>query len=447
MRTLRGYKTVLQEAELMSMPPVAVVDFLKQRGSQNRSEAWNDPVDADVERALRGRSEPSIDLALARYGRSVDVAADLFQSAEPAGPIRIACLANRSHGHFLTGFPLGLLGGDETAMVNWLETASGDELAALFENPTLPDSFLRDILERSNGWEGLSDDKLCDIVWVLTRNPRMRTAYPDDYMDGHAEYSYASVFNAAWKLAETAPTKERWAACLGWLYEQLEPPTFSINEPLTLAARWNVMAEDAEAMERQAKDHAIGYLSSEERVRKGLARLALSRSGQLLTELLGSEDVAFRAAAYAAGELTVDQLQSGYEKDGELVFNYAIHNLALWKHRATRRALGEIAWSVVRNDEHSDLLATNRFKLMEKEVRKEHPAWFSDEDESEHAGHNEVDDQVPATKADLSAIASHMERQSQGIDATGQALRSLMSRAGWIWWFSLGALVASLIRF
>lgn len=445
---MRGYKTLIQQAELMAMSPEAVAEFLKRRAGQSKDEARDDPVDEEAEKALRRRADPLIDLALARYGRHMEVVSELFQSASSGTPVRLACLSNTALGHeIFRPFPVGLLGRDTGPMAEWLTTASDDELSALFENPMLSDSFLRDLLERAKGWECIDDDRLCRFVSVLHRNPRMRTPRDDDYMDGWAEYSYGSVFNAAWKLAETAPVNEGWAFSLGWLYEQLQPDAFSIKEPLALAARWHIAPGDAEANERQAKDHEIGYLGTMERVRKGLARLALSKDSKLLAELLASDDLAFRAAAYSAGRLNADQLRAGYEKDGELVLTEAIRNMHLWRTQATRQALHDVAWGVVRNDKHSDLMGANQFNWMEKDVRKKHPAWFADEEQSDASSYEDVDDQSPATKADIATLSGHMDRQSQGMDAITQGLRGLMSRAGWIWWFSLGALVASLRHF
>ena len=377
----------------------------------------------------------------------MEVVSGLFQSSTPGSPIRLSCLANRSLGHeIFLSFPAGLLGRESGPMAEWLMTASDDELCALFENPTLSDSFLRDLLERSRGWEAIPDDKLCRMVSILHRNPRMRTARDDDYMDGWDEYSYGSVFNAAWKLSETAPATEGWAFSLGWLYEQLQPDAFSIKEPLALAARWHVAPDDAEANARQAKDHEIGYLGNMERVRKGLARLALSKSSKLLPELLASDDLAWRAAAYSAGNLNAEQLRAGYEKDGELVLTESMRNLLLWRSKDTRQALHDIAWGVVRNDKHSDLLAANQYNWMEKDVRKKHPAWFADEDAAKDE-EDKVDSQAPATKADIASLSNQLDGNAHGLDSIAKALGALMSRSGWIWWFSLGALVASLRHF
>ena len=74
---------------------------------------------------------------------------------------------------------------------------------------------------------------------------------------------------------------------------------------------------------------------------------------------------------------------------------------------------------------------------METDVRAKHPAWFAEEDGN---------DQAPATKADLSVIVSHMERQSLGLDASSQGLRALTTQTSWILWFLLGALDASLLN-
>jgi hypothetical protein len=154
---------------------------------------------------------------------------------------------------------------------------------------------------------------------------------------------------------------------------------------------------------------------------------------------------AFRAAAYSAGPLSAEQLRAGYEKDGALVLTSAIGNLHLWRTQVTRLALHDVAWGVVRSDKHP--MAANQYSRVEEDLRKKHPAWFADEGQRDQPGYGEVDDKAPATRADLSAISGHMDRQSQGLEAIRQALGGLMRRTGWIWWLSLGALLASLRHF
>ena len=106
---MRGYKTLIQEAELMAMPTEAAAEFLKRRAGQSKDEAYGDPFDREAEHSLRGRADPLIDLALARYGRHMEVVSGLFLSSAPGSPIRLACLANRSLGHeIFQSFPTGL---------------------------------------------------------------------------------------------------------------------------------------------------------------------------------------------------------------------------------------------------------------------------------------------------------------------------------------------------
>ncbi len=276
----------------MAMPPVAVADFLKRRACQTKDEAREDAVDAEAEKALSDRTDPLITLSLARFGRHIEIVSEIFQSAVAASPIRMACLSNTCVAQgFFGRFPEELFNWEIEAVAEWISTASTEEMSALFENPTLDDNFLRDLLERRNGWEVITPDRLCLIVSILIHNPRMRTPRDNSFLDGWAEFSYTSVFNAAWKLAESVPVNKDWANVLGWLYEKLETEAFSIKEPLKIAARWHSDPTDAEAHERQAKDHKIGFLGDMERVRKGLAMLALRNSGELLAKLLVSDDL------------------------------------------------------------------------------------------------------------------------------------------------------------
>jgi hypothetical protein len=429
---MRGYSAIIQEAELTAMPPESVADFLKRRANQTKAEARNDPVDEDTEKALRGRADPLIDLALARYGRHMAVVLGLFQSSAASSPIRLACLTNKSIGkEFLQSFPEGLLNPGSRCskdkpgpICDWLSEASGAELSALFENPTLSDSFLTGLLERRGEWATIADDRLCGIIYVLSKNPRMRTPRESEIMDGWAESSYHSVFSAAWELAETAPVNENWAECLGWLYEQLLLHAH-LKSPLKVAERWHIDPADSEELQEQERNHESGYLSNVEIVRKGLARLALSKNFKLVPELLASVDLAFRAAAYADGDLNPEQLRAGYEKDGEIFFNQAIRNLSLWRRRGTRQALDEIAWDIAKHDKDSDLMAPNVYNMMVKDMREKHPAWFADESKNDDDG---APDHLAVIKDDMAALASRLDRHTESAEAMEQTLIASMRR-------------------
>lgn len=114
-------------------------------------------------------------------------------------------------------------------------------------------------------------------------------------MDGYAEYSHGSVFNAAWKLAERMPVNERWSRALCLLYDRMQTDAVSIDKPLELAARWHPDPGNVELIEKEAKELERGWLPSYQGVRKGLARLALHNDSKLLASLLASDDPAFRS--------------------------------------------------------------------------------------------------------------------------------------------------------
>jgi hypothetical protein len=168
---MRGYKSIIQEAELLAMSPEAVAEFLKKRAKQSVDELDQDPVDEEVEVALRGRSNPLIDLALARYSRCIDTLRTIFQSSQPCGALRLAVLSNGTRWSAITHFPVELFrertrdAREQTAA--WLAEAPKEELCALFENPWIDDDFLSDLLERSKPWEALSNESLMFIVAIL----------------------------------------------------------------------------------------------------------------------------------------------------------------------------------------------------------------------------------------------------------------------------------------
>ena len=441
---MRSYKTVIQEAELLVSPPEVAAAFLSRRAVQSKTERRNDGVDKEFEAALRNRDEPLINLALAKHGQFTETLLPLFEGGEPSGAIRLAVLANTTvGGEIFSQFPTTLFGGPEQ-MATWLVTAPDAEITALFQNPNLDDSFLRDLLEGSKHWQTIPDERLATFVAILASNERMRTPYDDSYMDGHTEYNHGAVFNAAWKLAERVPANESWSKALCWLYDRMQTDAFSIEKPLDLAARWHLDPGNAELIEKEAERVGRGWLSNYQGVRKGLARLALCKDSKLLASLLTSNDPAFRSAVYANGRITPDQLTAAYDKDGELVFNEAMHNQEIWRTAQGREALKSIAWSVVHNDKYSDLMAANIYNGIRDDFAKKHPEWFKNEEDFAPEPSDE-----PATKSDMQALAEQLSQSGPGqaMEQLKQTLQSLNSRVGWVWWFSLGALFASIRHF
>ena len=338
---MRNYKTLIQEAELMAMSPEAVAQLLRARATSPRTKPALDVVDEDTEQALQARKHALIDLALAQYGRDVSVVAELFSSVPPKHPIRLAALSN-SNIEGKASFPIHLFG-DEQKLCQWLDAAPEEEFEALFENPNLSNALLSDLLTRRGTWSDVSDDTLRKVVHALLKNERMHAGYQKQFYDEWKHFSYTSVSDAAWLLAETVEPTERWASVLGWLYEKLEVEAPSIKKPLSLAARWKADAKDKLSLELEKELNADGNLSHRQRVRKGLGRLALKQNGKLLVKLLGDKDIALRCAVYSSAPMTAVQLKAAFKRDGVLVFDEGVTNTYLWKSDKARTALWDIA--------------------------------------------------------------------------------------------------------
>lgn len=103
-----------------------------------------------------------------------------------------------------------------------------------------------------------------------------------------------------------------------------------------------------------------------------------------------------------------------------------------------------MAWDLVDKEETNRLDAANSYNQVEALFRQKHPEWFADTDAVQSSG-KENEEQTPASRADLASLTAQVESLSQRLDTIGQGLKFLGARTGWIWWFSLGALVASLI--
>jgi hypothetical protein len=320
----RSYKAIIKQAELLAMSPEAVCSFLKAQAVQSETEVLTDGFDREAELALAGRNDPLISLALAQYARNSETvkALALFDGGEPAQAMRLAALSNAvAAKQLLSHFPVAVLGGEAMA-ADWASNAAQEELAALFLNPNLGDDFLRNVLSAKKPWDTIPDEQFMWIVTYLAHNERMKKPYASKHYDeGYANYTYNAVFDAAWGLAARAPTTPRWANALGWLFNDMVTEGHSIGNPLELAVRWQLDPGDAEAVEKETKDVKMGWLSGHQRVRKGLARLALKTDPKLLPKLLCSDDLALRCAAYAEGSLTPKQLSAASQRDGKLDFS------------------------------------------------------------------------------------------------------------------------------
>jgi hypothetical protein len=364
----RSYKVLITEAELMAMGPSQVAALLRRRVTP----PWDLPdtfeMDASAEKSLLQRDDALINISLARYARDLASVKFLFQSAEAASPLRLAVLSNASvtDDEILTkGFPVNLLGRDKDAAA-WLETASDQELAALFENPSLGNEFLSSVLESKHPYGSLAEKALIAIVHHLAKNKRMSTAYGANDRDDWAEGQYNHVFYAAWGLAERAPVTPQWAHALATLFNSLERSA-SIKDPLTAAARWRPVDPREIALEEKSARET--WHTEYQTVRKQVAGL---RASTHLAELLASDDRAFRAAAYAYGQMNTEQIDSAVKRDGVFAARETLNNSWIWRTSEGRHTLETLSW--IQQDE--DNILSNHYRRNHERFSKTNPEWF-----------------------------------------------------------------------
>jgi hypothetical protein len=485
----RGPNLLITEARLLAMAPEAVEAALKDYATSPPDPKGTFETDEKTEQALEARNEPLITLALARYGRDIHTAIRLFQAAAPSSPVRLGILSNSFHRwDVIRSFPVGIFGGKEETAA-WIETASHQEVQALFRNPKLHDRFLGDLLEGCDPYGTISDQTMRDVVSYLATNERMRTPYDERFPDAMTDFEHHMVFKAAWGLAERVPTTVQWANVLTEFFNRICPDG-ALKEPLAIANRWVPDPTDEKELQEQDETRARGYLSPWEGVRKGLGRLELGLFHRPDKPLV-SDDRAIRATAYAHARMSATQLTEAAARDGSLVVHEALDNEWIWRSSAGREALHDLAWA----EKDDDLISVNWYNRLLDRYQKTRPEWFKDEEETERgpkcvaiddesigrilnevakSSESRADVVVSIVKTELKSLESRLHHDRDKIDLPRMlkaelqelegglrqdrreaiinevkvlgALKEIKSRVGWVGWFALGALAASLVR-
>lgn len=444
---MRSHSILITEAELSASSSERVYHWLETQAA--KAEQVERETDKDVEKALLDRNDSLIDIGLARFAKYGDTAEKLFARAKSINSnnaheraLRLALLSNEAIDSSFVGMPDSLFAYGSDEKMAWLVEADPGEVFALFQNPKISDSFLRDFLECKEPWLALDEPRRLIAVRALAKNKRMQAAYSGG-LDGYAEYSHDSVFFAAWKLAETLPPTREWANVLGDLFERTPRESLHMDAPLTIAQRWQAQIGDERAPKDESNVAKSGCLGPYQIVRKSLAQLAASKNADLRDHLLCSDDAALRAAAYELLAMTREQILAAYDRDKNLAVNLCQCNDQIWCNPESRQALHDISWTACEfNDNYMD--TADAFNYFKADRQKKHPQWFKDEADEIDASN------LTATKSDIETLTEAIDANEvlirEGMTMTGQiaqAIGDANKRLGWVWWFSLGALVAT----
>jgi hypothetical protein len=297
----------------------------------------------------------------------------LFAGAVDNKAVRLAVLMNEVVSyHALTQTPRWLLAGQ--SVTQFLTELDYEEVLALFSNPTLSDDFLVGFLEQKDPWQALDETGRLLAIKALGDNPRMQRKY-DGPVDFLAEAAYDQVFDAAWQLAFRVPVTKAWATVLSMLYLRLRPAV-TVKNPLQMAARWIPDPDDSDQVAAEREGIQAGTLGPFARVRQCIARLAVNAAYVLedRQKLASHEDAAVRAALYFTGNLSLEEMRAGFERDSMLALSEMLKNPLLWRTRAKRSALRKMA-----RDSRFDPgnhLPQILYESARERDRESHPKWF-----------------------------------------------------------------------
>jgi hypothetical protein len=219
------------------------------------------------------------------------------------------------------------------------------------------------------------------------------------------------------------------------------PESWSQKDPMPVLDRWRAPLEESKKVgvgdvEDVAKS---GYLGIYQMVRQAIGQAALKNAKIKLSEMLASDDPAIRAAGYAVGTMTPEQITAAYELDKNLAVNTMQGNVHLWRFERTRSALRKASWDISSYN-NSYLDSANAYDHWEEKHRKENPDWFKDE--HDHDEDSSPSDEEVAAQSESNEIRSNMA----SLPAISQSLTQLHKRLNWVWWFALGGLVVAFAK-
>ncbi|GMV29159.1 MAG: hypothetical protein AMXMBFR59_12840 [Rhodanobacteraceae bacterium] len=221
----------LLRAELPYRDPAWVYSLLERRAAT--AGHVPDPIGIEAESVLLARSDPLINLALARFSLDGDVVAKLFMRG---GDLRTAALTNRVWyiSRLMRTLPGRFFGNDERLLAEWLGNAPEIDVLALFENPTLDDQVAASVVLGTAPFDVVPEEQRIRAVWGLSRNPALVEPSHSSML---ADIGWATQ-DALWKLADVVPPTHSWGMALAEAYEHLKPAEEVLDDPRRVAARW-----------------------------------------------------------------------------------------------------------------------------------------------------------------------------------------------------------------
>jgi hypothetical protein len=392
-RSERSPITVIKEAELLSGSNDFVRTFYELKASTPNQISLHD-IDEDTERNLLAKADDFVFLTLAQYCLFEETLSAIFSRAIQSEneALRLACLTNQSVARVEWSggsFPSVLFRRNEERLVEWVGTATREDLWALFENKTISTDFVCDILSvEGKIWNTLTEQKQSLVLSALSKNPRARTDY-DGPLRFNGDYSYRTFHSAIWDLAKTLPVTRRWAAILSMVLEDTIDDRRGDFDSLEVAKRW--IEEGGDGSNEEPKKTLNDFENLRRLIYADTFEPSYKNEESSNEAHLAHPDVAYRASAYEnLRNFTVDGIKEAHRKDGDIAVDHLLNNLHIWREEELREALESVCWKADR-DRMDEPYSRRRFWSTEDRVMEKNPSWFA---EGEGAPFVDDDDKV-----------------------------------------------------
>jgi hypothetical protein len=409
-----------------------------------------------VEYLLFRRHEPSLDLALARFGTYAPVLRKLCRTGNKA--TQLAVMTNMLVGprEFL-GPETAFTQDDIVGLIQGFPRTK-NLLQAYFENPHIPRETLEHILRRDKEFSFIDDITLCHLVSYLPNNKIISEPRDETYLDGFGDYMYNRLFFALLNLVGTVPTEQYWAHVLAPVVQKVHLPFIPKELTTEIINRWKIEkptnevgssrgGENTAADEsyEQLKKRAFDpQLSSSFWLRHALAiRFLRDGYGEYVESITPDHgDKAIRLAYFSAcrphdifghfieeknfeypnfkyhreyseylddGQRKIIAICNKYfDRDKNDFVDNVIRNENFWQRRQEREFLLTLAWDLA-EDPYCSMDVPNTLRAYEARLIKEKPQLFEDDDFIDNTQDAPVDDLLHTIIEDLGKVSEKLE--------------------------------------
>jgi hypothetical protein len=351
--------------------------------------------------AVRARSEPLVQLGIARFCGNDETLKEIFATGNPA--LRCAVLANRNvnHGSILRS-PLG-----DSAYDAVLCGGSEQEKEALLTNPSIEAYLVDKVVEHSLPTSALDEEAWRQSIVYIGRNEKFATTLKDyDFNSFTARHDHESPIAKLWELLWTVDSTPRWAGHLADVYARIYfklPSSHSKPADLVdvLQNRWGTPEL------RQDKSRAPAILRQVCAKRLCESRLASSE----LAHLAKHDDPAIRYGYYEGIRLTDSfDIENARDRDGDEGIEALARNRTLYlrSNHELQARVRAAAWQI---EGSLDYVPGMLHSMLER-FAKEDPQLYGDELLTANEVESQLESTQPAVAAPPDALSASMRKQT-----------------------------------